>query len=133
MGFHDGGILPQAEIGIRNVCRCGKKFHVAAIFEEELEVFGIEPKLPDRATDFVCDRRIGRSASPAIAAGRMFEFQMTAIGEIQRGVVEGDIHSVACRVGTSVIGEVHYDRVTKPAIRESEILGEEYVCLSRCL
>jgi hypothetical protein len=48
-------------------------------------------------------------------------------------VVECDIHGVVCCVGSGVIREVHHGRVTKAAIRESEILGEEYVCLLHCL
>jgi hypothetical protein len=113
--------------------RCGKKFDVAAVFEKELKVFGIESKLPNRTTNFIPDRRIGRSASPAIAAARMFEFQPTAVCEIQRRMVECDVHRIAYGVGSGVLRKVHDGRVTKPAIEESEILGEEYVCLSRCL
>jgi hypothetical protein len=113
--------------------RRGKKFHIAAVFEEQLKVFGIEPKLTHRAADFIGNRRIGGGARPTIAAAGMFEFQMAAIGEIQRRACERDVHCIACSVCSSVIREVHDRRVTKQAATQSEILGEEkYVYRTVC-
>ena len=87
--------------------RRGKEFHIAAVFEEQLKVFGIEPKLAHRSADFIGNRPIGGGTRPTITSARMFEFQMAAIREIQRRACERNVHRIARGVCSSVIREVH--------------------------
>jgi len=74
------------------------KLDVASILKEQLQVFGIESELPDRATHRVRRRPVGRGTCPPIFPAGVFKSQMAAVFEKHRRLRERGIGDVACRL-----------------------------------
>ena len=73
------------------------KLHLAAIFEEELQVLGVQAELPERTADLVRGRPVGGRFRPTVRPARVFEFQCAAVTEQQKRPIELGIDYVTRR------------------------------------
>ena len=90
-----------------------KEFHVAPVFEKELQMFGVESKLMHRPANPIGHRRGRRGPRPTIAAARVLELQMAAVGEVQRSLGNCRIYCVAYDVCSGVLRKIHSASVTE--------------------
>ena len=88
-----------------------QEFGVTAVFEEELEVFGIKPELMKRSADLVghgCGRR---STGPAVRPAGVFEAQFTSIDEVDGGLGERQVRNILRRMSSRIVGKAHHFRL----------------------
>ena len=87
------------------------EFGVTAVFEEKLQVFGIEPELMKRSANLVGHGCRRRSTGPAVRPAGVFETQFTSIGEVDRGVSERQVRNILGRMFFRIVGKAHPSRV----------------------
>lgn len=78
---------------------------VAAVFEEQLQMFGVEAELGHGFADRVRCCAVGGWTSPAVRASRVFECQVTAVLEEDCCLREFGIGNITCRVFPGEIGD----------------------------
>src|SRR5437667_6136089 len=100
-----------------------EEFSVAAVFEEEPQMLGIQPELCKLPANPVCNRLASRCSSPAVTAAGMFELEIAAVFKVKQGLGKGCVYGVP---GCLCFGEIgqHSEmrRVTKPGSRQSVYL-----------
>src|SRR6185295_6600339 len=67
-------------------------------------------------------RCVCRRASPPVAPAGVFEFQVAAVDEMQRGFIELVVDEILRRLLSRVFSKVHSCRVTKLSRRQQRVL-----------
>ena len=107
------------------------EFGVAAVFEEQLQVFGIKPELMKRSADLVghgCGRR---STGPAVRPAGVFEAQFTSIAEVDRSLGERQVRNILRRMFSRIVGKAHHSRLqhyrqARPGSSSRDFMIEPY-------
>ena len=87
------------------------EFGVTAVFEEQLQVFGIKSELMKRSADLVghgCGRR---STGPAVCPAGVFKAQFTSIAEVDRGLGKRQVRNILRRMFSRIVGKAHATRL----------------------
>lgn len=80
---------------------------IAAVIEEELQVFGVEAKLREAPANIVRCRTGRGSAGPAVASAGVFELDMASVCKAKSGMSERGIRHIFDRISPGVIGAFH--------------------------
>jgi hypothetical protein len=95
-----------------------QEFGVTAVFEEQLQVFGIKPELMKRSADLVGHGCRRRSTGPAVRPAGVFEAQFTPVVEVDRGLGERQVRNVLRRMFSRIVGKAHPTRLQHYSDRE---------------
>ena len=87
------------------------EFGVTAVFEEQLQVFGIKPELMKRSADLVGHGCRRRSTSPAVRPAGVFEAQFTTIVEVDRSLGKRQVRNILRRMFSRIVGKAHHFRL----------------------